>query len=98
MLCLYLQLAYLIEIAEFLDIPATNSQRFVSHRWLAAYDVWINTKRMLPVFRVLYFGFMGKQDQELYNETGPLQDLYRDHCVSDKAHRRVEFIHQGPVA
>lgn len=47
---------------------------------------------MLPVFRVLYFGFMGKQDQELYNEI--LQDLYRDHGVSEKAQRRVEFIHQ----
>nr|XP_055069280.1 uncharacterized protein LOC129450264 [Misgurnus anguillicaudatus] len=86
------QLAYLKEIAEFLGIPATNPQRFVSHRWLSAYDVAINTKRMLPVFKVLYFGFMGKQDQELYNEI--LEDLYRDHGVSDKAQRRVRFIHQ----
>jgi len=92
MLCLYLQLSYLKEIAEFLDIPATNPQQFVSHRWLSAYDVGINTKRMLPVFRVLYFGFMGKQDQELYNKI--LQNLYRDHGVSDKAQQRVECIHQ----
>ena len=92
MLCLYLQLEYLKEVCVFLDIPATNPPRFISHRWLSAYDVGLSIKRMLPALRVLYFGFMSKQDQALYNDI--LKDMYRDHGVSDKAQSRIAFIHQ----
>ncbi|CAL8275572.1 unnamed protein product [Arctogadus glacialis] len=74
-----------------MDIPATNPQRFIPHRWLSAYDVGMHTKRMLPVYKVLYFGFMGK-DKALYKD--PLQQLYTDYHVSEKAQRRIAFLHQ----
>lgn len=92
MLCLNLQLMYLREVAEYMDIPATNPQRFIPHRWLSAYDVGMHTKRMLPVYKVLYFGFMGKEDKALYKD--PLQQLYTDYHVSEKAQRRIAFLHQ----
>ncbi|CAL8237186.1 unnamed protein product [Boreogadus saida] len=83
---------YLREVAEYMDIPATNPQRFIPHRWLSAYDVGMHTKRMLPVYKVLYFGFMGKEDKALYKD--PLQQLYTDYHVSEKAQRRIAFLHQ----
>lgn len=89
---MYFQVMYLKEIGEYMDIPATNPQRFVSHRWLSAYDVGMQTRRMLPMYRVLYFGFMGQQDQDLYKEI--LEQLYRDHGVSEKSQRRIQEIHQ----
>lgn len=70
------------EISEYMDIPATNLQRFVAHRWLSGYDVGMQAKRMLPVYKVLYFGFMEKEDKALYQE--PLQQLHMDHNVSEK--------------
>ncbi|CAL8269959.1 unnamed protein product [Arctogadus glacialis] len=86
------QLMYLREVAEYMDIPATNPQSFIPHRWLSAYDVGMHTKRMLPVYKVLYFGFMGKEDKALYKD--PLQQLYTDYHVSEKAQRRIAFLHQ----
>ncbi|KAL2085054.1 hypothetical protein ACEWY4_020572 [Coilia grayii] len=75
------QLDYLKIICEFLDVPATNPPRFISHRWLSAYDVGLSTKRMLPALRILYCGFMKKQDQDVYKEV--LQDMYREHEHGD---------------
>lgn len=92
MICLNLQLDYLKLICEFLDVPATNPPRFISHRWLSAYDVVLSIKRMLPALRILYYGFMKKQDQDVYKEV--LQDMYREHEVSDQAQRRIELTHK----
>ncbi|KAJ4940452.1 hypothetical protein JOQ06_026755 [Pogonophryne albipinna] len=86
------QIMYLKEIAEYMDIPASNPKRFVSHRRLSAYDVGMQTKRLLPVYKVLYYGFMGKEDKALYQD--PLQQLYEDYHVSEKAQRRITFVHQ----
>ncbi|KAJ4925581.1 hypothetical protein JOQ06_018307 [Pogonophryne albipinna] len=86
------QIMYLKEIAEYMDIPASNPKRFVSHHWLSAYDVGMQTKRLLPVYKVLYYGFMGKEDKALYQD--PLQQLYEDYHVSEKAQRRITFVHQ----
>ncbi|XP_048107000.1 uncharacterized protein LOC125299671 [Alosa alosa] len=86
------QLDYLKMICEFLDVPFTNPPRCISHRWLSAYDVGLGTKRMLPALKILYYGFMKTQDQEVYKEV--LQDMYREHELSDQAQRRIEFIHK----
>ncbi|KAJ4921189.1 hypothetical protein JOQ06_025912, partial [Pogonophryne albipinna] len=50
-LCASDQIMYLKEIAEYMDIPASNPKRFVSHRRLSAYDVGMQTKRLLPVYK-----------------------------------------------
>lgn len=50
------QLAYLREICEFMSIPGSAPKRFVRHRWLSAYDVAISTQRLLPAYKVLYYG------------------------------------------
>lgn len=63
--CFYLQTMYLKEIAEYMDIPATNPQRFVAHRWLSTYDVGMQTRRMLPAYKV---NFSFTSHTQSYNE------------------------------
>ncbi|KAK5911928.1 hypothetical protein CesoFtcFv8_001854 [Champsocephalus esox] len=72
-------------MAEYMDIPASNPKRFVS-----AYDVGMQTKRLLPVYKILYYGFMGNEDKALYQD--PLQQLYEDYHVSEKAQRRITLM------
>ena len=86
------QSKYLIEICEFMGIQGTNPQRFVAHRWLSAYDVGISTRRMLPAYKVLYYGFLSKADQTLYEEV--LQEIYKDHSVGERAKARINYFHQ----
>ena len=81
------QVKYLIEICEFMGIPGTNPRRFVAHRWLSAYDVGIITRRMLPAYKVLYFGFLSQADQTLYEDV--LEDIYKDHGVGERAKARI---------
>lgn len=88
--CFY-QRAYLREVCEHLNIPGSTPKRFVQHRWLSAYDVGISTQTMLPAYKVLYFGFMDKEDKALYKE--PLEQLYADHSVNEKAQRRIQSFH-----
>lgn len=88
---MYFQVMFLKQIGEYMDISTTNPQRFVSHRWLSAYDVGMQTKRLLPIYRVLYFGFMRQEDRDLYKEV--LEQLYKDHGVSEMSQRRIQEIH-----
>ncbi|KAJ8356364.1 hypothetical protein SKAU_G00191580 [Synaphobranchus kaupii] len=46
---------------------------------------------MLPAFKVLYFEFMDEEDKALYKE--PLEQLYPDHSVNEKAQRRIQSFH-----
>ena len=82
---------YLKEVCQFMHIPATNPQRFVQHRWLSAYNVSIATKRMLPAYKVLYYGFLSAEDKALYRD--PLEALFRQHNVSEKAQQRIFSLH-----
>lgn len=83
---------YLLEICEFLAIPGTNPQRFVAHRWLSAYDAGINTRRMLPAYKVLHFGFHSQAHQTLYQEV--LEEIFKDHHVGECAKARIQLMHQ----
>lgn len=66
MTCFYLQTMYHKEIAEYMDIPATNPQRFIAHRWLSTYDVGMQTRRTLPAYKV---NFSFTSHTQSYNET-----------------------------
>ena len=81
------QLKYLMEICEFRGIQGTNPQR-----WLSAYDLGISTCRMLPAYKVLYFGFLSQADQTLYEDV--LQEIYKDHSVGEWAKARIQYFHQ----
>ncbi|KAI9525188.1 hypothetical protein NQZ68_009396 [Dissostichus eleginoides] len=81
-----------MEVCEFMGIPGTNPQRFTAHRWLSAYDVGISTRRMLPAYKVLYFGFLNRADQNLYMDI--LEEIYKDHGVGERAKARIQFFHQ----
>ncbi|CAL8335920.1 unnamed protein product [Merluccius merluccius] len=61
------------------------------HRWLSAYDVAISTKRLLPAYKVLYYGFMDKEDKALYKD--PLEQLFADFNMNEKAQKRIWYFH-----
>ena len=85
-------MAYLREICQFMSIPYSAPKRFVHHRWLSAYDVAISTQRLLPAYKVLYYGFMDKEDKALYKD--PLKQLFADYNVSEKAQIQVRYFHE----
>lgn len=82
---------YLKEVCQFMHIPATNPQRFVQHRWLSAYNVSIATKRMLPAYKVLYYGFLSAEDKALYRD--PLEALFSLHGDLNKKGRVLLSMH-----
>lgn len=77
-----------------MGIPSTAPKRFVMHRWLSAYDVAISTKRLLPAYKVLYYGFMNKEDKALYKD--PLEQLFADFNMNaqKKAQKRIRYFHE----
>lgn len=71
-----------------LNIPASSPQRgFVNHRWLSAYDA-----SMLPAYKILYFGYLSVEDQELYQE--PLEALYTQYSLSQAGKSRIRLMHE----
>lgn len=87
------QVMHLKEVCHILKIPASNPQRgFVYHRWLSAYDASMSTYTMLPAYKILYFGYLSKEDQKLYKE--PLENLYTQYSASQTAKARIRSIHE----
>ena len=75
-----------------LEIPGTTPQRFVSHRWLSAYNITLSTRRMLLAYKLLYFGFLSPGDRELYQED--LKGIFRDHNLNEEARQKIKEIHE----
>lgn len=87
------QVMYFKEVCAILSIPASSPLRgFVNHRWLSTYDASMATYTMLPAYKVLYFGYLSTEDQELYKE--PLEVLYREYSVSQTAKARIRLLHE----
>lgn len=85
------QLTYLREVCEFMSIPGSAPKRFVQHRWLSAYDVSISTQRLLPAYKILYYGFMDREDKALYKDS--LQQPFADYKISEKAQTQIRSFH-----
>lgn len=75
-----------------MGLHGSAPKRFIQHRWLSAYDVAIGTQRLLPAYKVLYYGFMGREDKALYKE--PLSQLFANYKVSEKAQRQIQCFHE----
>ena len=76
-----------------MNISASSPQRgFVNHRWLSAYDASMSTFSMLPAYKVLYYGYLSVEDQELYQE--PLEALYTQYSVSQAGKSKIRWIHE----
>lgn len=75
-----------------MGIPGSTPKRFVQHRWLSAYDVAISTQRLLPAYKVLYYGFMDREDKALYED--PPKELLACHNLSDKAQTEIKAFHE----
>ncbi|XP_076336572.1 uncharacterized protein LOC143239424 [Tachypleus tridentatus] len=83
------QLMNLEEVCEFLGIPFTTPPRFVSHRWLSAYDVTVTTARMMEAYTVLYFAFLSKGEKPVYKEV--IEEIYKKlYQVSTKAQQGLQ--------
>ncbi|XP_052234163.1 uncharacterized protein LOC127846705 isoform X2 [Dreissena polymorpha] len=78
------------EVATLIGIKFTMPEQFVSHRWLSCYDVAVNTKRLMDVYRVVYYAFMDKSQQSLYKSV--VNDILKKREVSEDAERRVKEI------
>ncbi|XP_076354683.1 uncharacterized protein LOC143249156 [Tachypleus tridentatus] len=86
------QLMNLKEVCEFLGIPFTTPPRFVSHRWLSAYDATVTTARIMEAYTVLYFAFLSKSEQPVYKEV--IEEIYKKlYQVSTKGQARITAIH-----
>lgn len=75
-----------------MSLPSSPPKRFIQHRWLSAYDVAISTQRLLPAYKVLYYGFMDREDKALYKD--PLRQLFANYKVSEKAQREIQSFHE----
>lgn len=72
-----------------LNLPASSPQRdFVPHRWLSANDARMGTHAMMPVYKVLYYGYLSTADKELYRE--PLELMYTKYHVNQAARARIK--------
>ena len=54
------------ELARLGGVRFTVPQRFVSHRWLSAYDRAMDTARLLDVYLMFYFAFVPVHEEGLY--------------------------------
>ncbi|XP_052282792.1 uncharacterized protein LOC127879778 [Dreissena polymorpha] len=50
----------LAEVCNLLGIKFTAPERFLSHRWLSAYDLAVSTLRMWSAYQVFYYAFIDK--------------------------------------
>lgn len=74
---------FLAEISAILDVKFTMPERHISHRWLSAYDITLDTLRMWDCHKVFYYGFMSKDDQKNYRDV--VEGLLRYCPDEDKA-------------
>ena len=75
-----------------MSIPGAAPKTFIQHRWLSAYDVAISTQRLLPAYKVLYSGFMDRDEKALYKD--PLGQLFAEYKVSKKAQTQIRSFHE----
>ena len=71
---------YLTEICSIINIKFTMPERFLSHRWLSAYEVSSSTIRMWDAYRILYYAFIDKDMKADYWHV--VRDIFKDHRLS----------------
>ena len=72
---------YLEGICEILNIKYTMPERFLSHRFLSAYQLALDTERLLDTYTIFYFSFVkDKKEAETYRPI--YQDVLRSKNVS----------------
>ena len=80
----------LSEICHILSIKFTKPERFLSHRWLSAYDVSTGTLRMWEAYRVFYYAYVEKALQHDYWPV--VVEILKSHKVNQPAKERIKEI------
>ena len=70
------------EICRICDVNFTASKRFISHRWLNAYDQAIETSRLLNVYIIFYSAFLPVHLREQYTrQVNSLRSFISNECL-----------------
>lgn len=80
------------QLCEVLGLSFTKPERFISHRWLAAYDLAMSTEILFDAFQVFYYGFLGHDDKALYKN--PMEEILVKRKVTSKGQQKVKQIHE----
>ena len=89
------QSSYLQQICEMIGVPFTQPPRFLSHRWLSAYESAMSAERLMPAYQILYYGFLTGDDKAVYHDT--LQELYDKYKINGTAKRKIRSFHEDLV-
>jgi hypothetical protein len=79
------------EVCEYVGVQYNMPERFISHRWLSAFDVAVDTLRLLDALTVFYYGFLPRNDRLTY--TALLVEVYQRKATSQQARDRIREIH-----
>lgn len=56
----------LSKICRIINVKFTIPERFLAHRFLSAYDLAVDTLRLMDAFMLFYSAFLGKEEKEKY--------------------------------
>ena len=80
---------YLEGICEILNIKYTMPERFLSHRFLSAYQLALDTQRLLDTYTIFYFSFIkDKKEAETYRPI--YQEVLRRKNVSAESLEQLQ--------
>lgn len=81
---------YFEQVCELCGIKFTMPERFISHRWLSAYDVAIDTERLFKAYQVFYFAFLPKSLKKDYVEV--ILEACKSLQISIESSKRIREI------
>ena len=81
---------YFEQICELSGVKYTMPERFVSHRWLSAYDVAVDTERLFKAYQVFYFAFLPKSVKRDYIEI--VLEVSKSLHISIESSKRIREI------
>ena len=83
---------HLEEICRIMGVKFTMPERFISHRWLSAYDLAISTLRLYDAYFIFCFAYLTSQDKVLYEEI--LREIYEFRIITAEEQKKIMKIHK----
>ena len=81
---------HMSEVCEILGVTYSIPERFVSHRWLSAYDISLSTNILMDAYVVFYYGFLKADDKRNYYDT--VKEIYKKKEISSESKERLKEI------
>ncbi|KAH3713485.1 hypothetical protein DPMN_073277 [Dreissena polymorpha] len=77
-------------VCQILNIKYSVPERFTSHRFLNAYNLAVDTARLLDAFTIFYFFFLTKEEQKKYRSL--YESILNRRKVSDSSRQELQNI------